>query len=190
MTLSSGLLQDLEVFLRELSIPSLKIPKRWRMQCIPGRTTFSLPLLENLSLQSEFSKYLLAFSYCSTIVFCLLVGKSPYASLRSGTKGDQSPHLHLPGSSMSLKFLGFLSTRQQTVKTAEPQASEHFAREPGEQRTDKGSTCLWVWNSLGPWIECKYTLKILLSDSVPASSGLLSWKIFRLRSFSQQKNSI
>jgi len=95
VTLSSGLLQDLEFFLRELSIPSLKIPKRWRMQCIPGRTTFSLPLLEGLSLQREFNKHLLAFFYCTTIVFCLLVGKSPYTSLRSGTKGDLSPFARL-----------------------------------------------------------------------------------------------
>ena len=136
----------------------------------------------------EFIWFLVVFYYCISTIFPLLVGKTLYTPLTGQLWGATGVTISICQDPRCL--WSFLSTRQQTVKAAEPEASEHFAREPGEQRTDKGSTCLWVWNSLGPWIECKYTLKILLSDTVPASSGLLSWKIFWLRSFSQQKNSI
>lgn len=137
--------------------------------------------------QHELISFLAVFYHCITTVFPLLFGKSALHTTQwSALRGSVSISICQD----SRCLWSFLSTRQQTVKAAEPQVSEHFAREPGEQRTDKGSTCLWVWNSLGPWIECKYTLKILLSDTVPASSGLLSWKIFQLRSFSQQKTRI
>lgn len=138
--------------------------------------------------QHELICFLASFTIASPLFSLCFLARVPYTPLSGQLWGANSVSISICRDSRCI--WSFLSTRQQTVKAAEPQISEHFAREPGEQRTDKGSTCLWVWNSLGPWIECKYTLKILLSDTLPASSGLLSWKIFQLRSFSQQKTRI
>lgn len=157
------------------------------MQCILERTTFSLAILKSITflrwIHLFFSCLLPLHHHCFPSAFwqhCLT-----HHSVVSFEGQTVSPSLfaRIPDVSEAFWAPGNKQLRQ-------PQVSEHFAREPGEQRTDKGSTCLWVWNSLGPWIECKYTLKILLSDTLPASSGLLSWKIFQLRSFSQQKTRI
>lgn len=136
--------------------------------------------------QHELICFLASFAIASPLFSLCFLARVPYTPLSGQLWGAVSPSLfaRIPDVSEAFWAPGSKQLRQLS------HSSEHFAREPGEQRTDKGSTCLWVWNSLGPWIECKYTLKILLSDTLPASSGLLSWKIFQLRSFSQQKTRI